>query len=137
MKRVKILLGIVLFVILMVFALSNKEEVRVHYWGDRTLALAGHEDAPAGAPEEFAPPARPVPLFVVIFGCFGLGFAVSWLFGLGPHFRMRSQLRRCRRTTRQHEKELAELRAALAASAAAGPEPPASGRTEPAPPPVE
>ncbi|MBN2053352.1 LapA family protein [bacterium] len=114
MKHVKLLLVLILFTILVIFAVSNNNGVAVHFW--KTPVLGYHASEPTeepgrlpSVPAERLP--RTLPLFLWVFLTFGVGYLVCWIIGF---FELRKLKRRLRMTIKEKDmlaSELEELRA--------------------------
>ena len=93
MAILKLLVGLVVVFLLVVFAIANMEAVAVSFYFYKTPAI---------------------PLFVVIFISLLLGVMLAWVLVVGEQLRLRNQLRARDRRIKELEKELESLEGRLA-----------------------
>ena len=93
MAILKLLVGLVVVFLLVVFAIANMEAVAVSFYFYKTPS---------------------VPLFVVIFISLLLGVMLAWVLVIGEQFRLRNQVRSKDRRIRELERELESLEDRLA-----------------------
>jgi uncharacterized integral membrane protein len=119
LKRLKIVLGLVVFGLLMVFAVSNDHAVYINFGKGHPLPLLGSE-YPPGTPDPPPPDAekvpRPIPVYLLVFLCFGAGFVVSWAMGTAERLQMKRVLKQKVQEIRELNKEIDELHAGMATS---------------------
>lgn len=114
MKRLKYLLGFLVLIVVVIFAVSNDHATHVNYWKNRPVPLLGYTNP---SPDEISPEpskipatARPIPVYLLVAGIFILGFLFSWLFSFADSRFMRRELKHLRRELTVKEEELGRLR---------------------------
>ncbi len=109
-KKIKILLGVVIFFAAVIFAYFNSQKVTLYYWEDKPIPLLGYEaikvePSPGMDPIEKRGDARGIPLFLLIIISFVLGFATNWMLSLRDYIKVKWNLRKTNRELKKAKKD--------------------------------
>ncbi|MBN2383741.1 LapA family protein [bacterium] len=121
MKAIKFLIAMLFLFVVIIFGTSNNEKVSINYWmgkpllGYETIQPANTAIAVEGETQSITAPVqvpRKLPLWVVLFLCFTIGFLMAYLIMLQDSIRTRTQLRRLKKRLVKTENELQNIRSA-------------------------
>ena len=113
MKRFKILVGLLILLLLVIFASFNSQGVIIYYWKDLPLPILGYEKgAPGqeGLTEAGPKDPRGIPVFLLVFVSLILGYLLSWFIGIGDQYKTARAGRKARKQAARLEMEVENLR---------------------------
>jgi len=112
MKILKFFVGFLIICAFTMFATANLQKVQVNFLFD-DQPLLGYMEIENSNPDGTMTPERvprQLPLFILIFGVFGVGFLVSWILSMGLLRKQRKNTKTLRKQCDSMNTELDELR---------------------------
>ncbi|HPQ41809.1 MAG TPA: LapA family protein [bacterium] len=112
MKVVKFFIGFLIICAFTMFATANLEKVQVNFlFNDQPLlGYASVEETHPDGSTTIQEVPRKIPLFILIYTTFGLGFLISWILSAGIVRKSRKQAKRLTKQNETIQRELNELR---------------------------
>jgi len=117
LKRLRYIGLFLVFVLLMIFSVSNSHSVYLYFWSSHPLPLLGSaypDGTPDPPPPEAVAEPRPIPVYLLVFLCAGGGFVFSWFVGAGEGWRSRRKVKVHQKEIRRLNQEISELHTRLA-----------------------
>ena len=111
MRRLKYVIYFVVFVMLMIFAVSNSHKTVIYYWDQQPLfgGKIVQTSEEIDVAEQDSAEYRGIPVFLVDFVCFGIGWVASWFFGWAVMKRLKKNNKKLRKELEALEAEMQKM----------------------------